>query len=461
MTALHFDGLDHQEHIKRSKNFKESLRLRQDWSPVRHLNPQISDQYGNYSHYAKTFPKLKDKDFNQSESNESKNFQKFMKKVDPKANAKIEYLQNKSAANVENIVSEQEIRDSMKEAKIESSRKFFFPNNEDPPPISEEFRNNFMKRTLAKEKLGLESEQGYKYLKKVKRIRRKKGLDNLDDDVDDPIGGADKMDKKGNLDNMRSLEDDENHSKIEKGSTINDFEHPYLNEYGEMRKKLEWKYRPESFDDEEPSVEDPEKQDNVYGRVSPWAKEEIFRLYLEGWNIRDLSVRYGILPERAKAIIWTKKTFYDEIMPRLDIQTVRLGIEKEMMYGMMFPWVDYGLDLDVLIERERGVPLMNFRTANKTIDPKALEDQENRLNRILEGKTKKKHDKIIESFIGTGNRGYFLKSWIVYKGHGSERVNRGFKKAVHYSERRWRLSKNEGEKITSGPRYVGFSHGIK
>jgi transposase-like protein len=40
------------------------------------------------------------------------------------------------------------------------------------------------------------------------------------------------------------------------------------------------------------------------GRISPVAKEEIYRLYLKGTTIKELSLKFGILPQRVKAVIF-------------------------------------------------------------------------------------------------------------------------------------------------------------
>ena len=40
------------------------------------------------------------------------------------------------------------------------------------------------------------------------------------------------------------------------------------------------------------------------GRISPLAKEEIYRTYLKGTTIKDLSLKFGILPQRVKAVIF-------------------------------------------------------------------------------------------------------------------------------------------------------------
>ena len=40
------------------------------------------------------------------------------------------------------------------------------------------------------------------------------------------------------------------------------------------------------------------------GRISPLAKEEIYRTYLKGTTIEELSLKFGILPQRVKAVIF-------------------------------------------------------------------------------------------------------------------------------------------------------------
>lgn len=40
------------------------------------------------------------------------------------------------------------------------------------------------------------------------------------------------------------------------------------------------------------------------GRMSPSAKEELYRYYLNGMTVKDLSLRYGIIPQRVKAIVF-------------------------------------------------------------------------------------------------------------------------------------------------------------
>jgi hypothetical protein len=59
----------------------------------------------------------------------------------------------------------------------------------------------------------------------------------------------------------------------------------------------------------------------------------IFLLYKKGWSVKDLSVRYGILPERVKAIVWLETKFYFEILPNVSMETVKRAMDIENSYS--------------------------------------------------------------------------------------------------------------------------------
>ncbi len=46
-------------------------------------------------------------------------------------------------------------------------------------------------------------------------------------------------------------------------------------------------------------------------------------------------------------------------------------------------------------------------------------------------KEKIKDYKITDKFVGSGNKGYYIKDWKVMSGHGSERVSTMFRDIVH------------------------------
>lgn len=197
----------------------------------------------------------------------------------------------------------------------------------------------------------------------------------------------------------------------------------------------------------------------VFGRVSPWAREQIYKLHLEGWTVRDLSVRYGLLPERIKMIIWNRQYFYDEVMPNCDLATIQLALEKEMMYNMYFPWVDYGGDLAMLAQRDQGIFFQRYRTTE--IDAKPSKEIQDKMEKILDNQTKKKYEIVTENFVGRGSKGFYIKSWIVNKGHGSERVNRKFKMAVQHTKNAQLMPDRVRMNLKEGPRMASKGYGIK
>ena len=93
----------------------------------------------------------------------------------------------------------------------------------------------------------------------------------------------------------------------------------------------------------------------IYGRMSPQAKEELYKSYLMGTKVKDLSMKYGILPQRVKAIVYQKHMYWEEVYPRLGETHQRLAMQMELIYARHFPFVDYGIDLDLMAEMDKGV----------------------------------------------------------------------------------------------------------
>jgi len=198
---------------------------------------------------------------------------------------------------------------------------------------------------------------------------------------------------------------------------------------------------------------------NIWGRVSPWAREEIYKLHLEGWSIRDLSIRYGLLPERLKFIIWCRQYFYDEILPNVDLDVIELALEREMMYSVFFPWVDYGKDLHILAERDRGVLFERYRFTELDANPPAVIKA--KMDKMYEETSKKRYEIVTENFVGHGPKGYYVKSWIVASGHGSERVNKKFKMAVQHTQKQQLMPDRVRNRLAKGPRIAAQGWGIK
>lgn len=197
------------------------------------------------------------------------------------------------------------------------------------------------------------------------------------------------------------------------------------------------------------------------GRLSPTAKEEIYRRFLAGWTVRDLCLQYGIIPERVQAVVWQRRYFYEEILPKASLVDMELMKLMEMSYAMDFSYCDYGLDLDELNHREEGVPIINF---NKTdVDVSAgVVDGDLSMEQLKKSKQKRKYDIVTEKFHGYGTKGFYVKSWIVSKGRGSLKVSRMFKAAVQRSNgAKHRLPDKVAWKLKKGPRVASLGHGIK
>ncbi|KAM3137197.1 hypothetical protein pb186bvf_010743 [Paramecium bursaria] len=197
-------------------------------------------------------------------------------------------------------------------------------------------------------------------------------------------------------------------------------------------------------------------------RLSFRAKFELFDLFNNGWTIRDLSLRYGILPDRVKAIVYQKRYFFDELLPHLDYEMVRDLMNYEYTYEQSNGSVDYGVDLETLQDKEFGYLQTNFTTAHRNVDIAKLDPKEQeRLQRFFERKQTKKQDVIKEKFVGEGNRGYFLKSWIMHKTRSRHGVSQMFERVIKDSDKPYKLPASVQRRLKQGPRLAGAKFGHK
>jgi hypothetical protein len=194
------------------------------------------------------------------------------------------------------------------------------------------------------------------------------------------------------------------------------------------------------------------------GRLSPQAREHIYQLYRQGATVRDLSIKFGILPERVKAVVWMKQIFYEQVVPRIDLTTMKMGLEREALYAKSFGWVDYGLDLVVMAFKERGVQFQRFR--KRDVDINTTPEQDVAMLKLLEKKRKKNYDHVIDRFMGKGQGGYYLKSWIVYRRQGAERVTHRFKQILLNAHSPHKMSLRVQKRLHLGPRAASKGYGI-
>jgi hypothetical protein len=119
-----------------------------------------------------------------------------------------------------------------------------------------------------------------------------------------------------------------------------------MKEFLDMRLSVDWQEEFAKFEGEQEFIMENEREGASYnGRLSPIAKERIYRLYLKGATAKALSTRFGILPDRVKAIVFQKHLYWEEIYPRLGETHMRLAMEEEALYASEYPFLEYGIDL--------------------------------------------------------------------------------------------------------------------
>lgn len=174
---------------------------------------------------------------------------------------------------------------------------------------------------------------------------------------------------------------------------------------------------------------EPEQQHILhFGRMSPQAKEELYRSYMTGTTVKDLSLKYGILPQRVKAIVYQKYLYWEEIYPRLGETHMRMAMEEEMVYAKEFPFVDYGIDLKLMADLEKGVRMdkLSFvpTDTDKTNSPRKIPQSLKEDTEIyLQNTRPRKYDKIPIRFEGKGPGGYMLYDWVHHRGRGAPKLS--------------------------------------
>ena len=138
-------------------------------------------------------------------------------------------------------------------------------------------------------------------------------------------------------------------------------------------------------------------------------------------TLKDLSLKYGILPQRVKAIIFQRHLYWNEVYPKLGETHQRLAIERELLYAQDFPFIDYGLDLNVMAEMEKGIKMTKIKRSD--IDSNPPEEVKKKIEESIMKLKSKKQDHIPEKFIGKGGHGYVLKNWVLHRGPGSPQVS--------------------------------------
>lgn len=160
------------------------------------------------------------------------------------------------------------------------------------------------------------------------------------------------------------------------------------------------------------------------GRLSPWAKEDIYRSYLKGVSVKDLSLRYGIFAMRVKAVVYQKHLYWEEVYPRLGETHLRLAIDREMTYASETPFIDYGIDLKDMADFEKGILMYRCNTKENDLMPVAKRKPFE--HETMKAFRKRRQDRVPIKFVGKGKGGFYIHDWIVHRGKGAARVSQQF-----------------------------------
>jgi len=180
--------------------------------------------------------------------------------------------------------------------------------------------------------------------------------------------------------------------------------------------------------------EDDEESDLVDAKMSFDSKVECYENYLKGESIRNLSLKYGILPLRVRAIVWQHQYFAEHILPHANLDTIKLAIYCEkVIVESVVPTVDYGLDLEFMANEQQGVETRPTNFRNIPCNPPPDPTYEQRYDQLLKKQKKPRQEYITEKFVGNTWNGYYLCDMKKYRGNGSERVTKKFRRILENS----------------------------
>ncbi|OMJ88636.1 hypothetical protein SteCoe_9421 [Stentor coeruleus] len=202
-----------------------------------------------------------------------------------------------------------------------------------------------------------------------------------------------------------------------------------------------------------------ESGEYTFGRLSPHAREDIYDMYNNGFNVNDISLKYGILPSRVKAVIWCRRYFYDEVAPNLGRTIWRLGLEREISYAVRYPFIDYGLDLSVMAELEKGIGEIRFIKSAIDINPPP--DVVKRVQEKIDKLRPPRVYTIPKGTVGKGPKTIQIKDIIIKRGNGKIDVSPMFKKVCYWGEKTpTTFPKKVRANLDKGPRIASYGYRI-
>jgi hypothetical protein len=110
---------------------------------------------------------------------------------------------------------------------------------------------------------------------------------------------------------------------------------------------------------------------------------------------------------------------------------MRLALEREAIYASEFPFVEYGLDLSIMAELEKGIRVE--RLSNTEYDANPSQAEKEKVNKFIMKMRPRKSDRIPIKLEGKGGSAYLLQEWVCHRGKGAPRVSQTFRDITrHY-----------------------------
>jgi hypothetical protein len=173
--------------------------------------------------------------------------------------------------------------------------------------------------------------------------------------------------------------------------------------------------------------------------------------------VKDLSYKYGLLPERIKAIVFDRNHFWKQIYPIIGESGLDKRMKEELDHARKYGIWEYGKDLKLMADREQGILLKKIKRGE--IDAKPTKEQEEKISKALSSMKTKTRDNVTIGFHGKGGKGYTIKEMITRRGLGKRRVSKMFEYYLHKKDfHPHLLPKKVIQKKEHGPRIATLGY---
>lgn len=128
-------------------------------------------------------------------------------------------------------------------------------------------------------------------------------------------------------------------------------------------------------------------------------------------------MRFGIFPDRVKAVVFQKHLYWEEVYPRLGETHMRLAMEMEALSAVDSPFLNYGCDLREMAALEKGIEVNHeskfIVESDLKVDPKKQQEVQEYISKNLQSR---RTDKVPIKFIGRGLSGYLCYDVVTHRG---------------------------------------------